>query len=60
LEKNLQLLVFEVGLKDYLMIKIAVCKAEFNGITTDERIATQRCSTGVTKVGIKKKLIMKN
>jgi len=35
-------------------IIMSVALSPFNSSTTDERIATQRCSTGVTEAGIKK------
>ena len=40
--------------KPYRFLGIADYKPMFNSSTKDEWIATQRCSTGVTEVGIKK------
>jgi hypothetical protein len=38
--------------KALLYLRFAVCKPQLNSSTTDKRIATQRCSTGVAKAGI--------
>ena len=40
--------------KNYKILRVANYKPQFNSSTKDEWIATQGCSTGVTKVGIKK------
>jgi hypothetical protein len=39
--------------------RITFCDAELNSSTTDERIATQECSTGVTEAGILKNILLK-